>query len=189
MPSTSFRRRVLARAAVPLTAAVMATGVAAVMATPAAASNSYNGNAYISGTGNPYDDFNDEGALNTSTNAVSNATCLWQSILVADGYLDNTVYEIDGSFGAKTRDATESWQSNHGLDDDGSVGKLTFKKVAEIGLIVKSQNDDGSATAVYDGWAMTLQLKRATNGRWSFLNERNDKWYTASYNTRTCPNP
>ncbi|MFI0901119.1 peptidoglycan-binding protein [Streptomyces sp. NPDC020983] len=186
MLSTSFRRRVLARVAVPLTAAALATGIAAATATPAVASGSYNGNAYISGSGSPDDDLNDEGALNLTTNTVSNATCFWQNILYVDGQLKAT--DIDGSFGPDTQGATRTWQFLHGLTQDGSAGKATFTKAGtNVNLLslVGSDVYNGS----YTGVNRNLPISRAANGVWSFYNLRDEKWYTTSYNTRTCPHP
>jgi len=185
MPSSLFRSRPLRRIATPLVAVAIVTGVVAGTALPAAASGSYNGNAYISGSGKADDDFNDEGVLNKSTNSVSNATCLWQNILYADSELDFT--GIDGSFGPGTYDATFGWQVTHGLDADGSAGKLTFTKLGS--LISWLTHDDGTAAGTYYGHRYNVNLSRAANGRWSFQNRVDGKWYSASYNTRTCPVP
>jgi hypothetical protein len=51
----------------------------------------------------------------------------WQSILWADGYLDKCGSSgIDGVFGSRTKSATKTWQSAHGLSADGIVGPLTW---------------------------------------------------------------
>lgn len=169
MSSTSFRRRALRRIAVPLTAAAVATGVAAALATPAAASNSYNGRAYIYGAGSPKDDLNDEGAVNESTNTVSNVTCLWQSMLWVDGYLPKS--GIDGSFGPQTYAATKKWQTAHGLASDGSAGKLTFKK-AGARVTWKDYPVDQFLYGTYANSKKTkvLQIYRVQDGgNWHFF--------------------
>jgi Putative peptidoglycan binding domain len=51
----------------------------------------------------------------------------WQSILWADGYLNKCGSSgIDGYFGSVTTTATKTWQTAHGLSNDGVVGPLTW---------------------------------------------------------------
>ena len=49
------------------------------------------------------------------------AVKIWQVIL---GY---TGTKIDGDFGSGTEADTKEWQNAHGLDDDGVVGKKSWK--------------------------------------------------------------
>ena len=49
------------------------------------------------------------------------AVRIWQVIL---GY---TGTKIDGVFGSGTEGDTKIWQKAHGLDDDGVVGKKSWK--------------------------------------------------------------
>ncbi|MFI0898897.1 peptidoglycan-binding protein [Streptomyces sp. NPDC020983] len=192
MSSSALRSRTLRRIAVPLAATAVALGVAAATATPAAASNSYNGNAYISGSDTPADDLNDEGAVNMSTNTVSSVTCFWQNILYLDGYLSKS--GIDGSFGPATKTATAQWQGDRGLSADGSAGKATF---TEAGIAFGSNwhwTENTSGGRYWVGYRPShvpvesaLEVTRPFDGgAWSFLNKRTGKWVTAAYNTNAC---
>ena len=113
-----------------LAAGIVGTLTAATLAlstSPASASGTYSGRAYVYGAGDWYDDWTDEGILSMATNTESNATCLWQKILWADGYLPYTS-DIDGDFGQTTAWATVNWQVRLKLENiDVVVGKETFK--------------------------------------------------------------
>ena len=77
----------------------VAAATLALGTTPAAASGTYSGLAYVYGADSYTDDWGNEGILSTGTNTNSNATCLWQKILWADGFLDSAA-DIDGKFGS-----------------------------------------------------------------------------------------
>ncbi|UUU19431.1 peptidoglycan-binding domain-containing protein [Streptomyces sp. DSM 40750] len=81
---------------------------------------------YVVGAGEINDDFGDEGPLSRTANNHSNVVGMWQGILWADGHLANS--GRDCWFGPTTEAATKAWQKDHGLDDDGIVGPLTFGK-------------------------------------------------------------
>lgn len=90
--------------------------------------------AYVDGNGSVTDDFGDHyseigGSLcNGCSNSWNTDTVvLWQSVLVADGYLSHS--SIDGKFGPGTRDATRKWQTRYGLSADGKVGPATWRKL------------------------------------------------------------
>src|SRR5690606_29273737 len=112
VPSTRFQEipmflnRTL-RAAVPVAlAAVTALGLN-LSAAPSASANVNDG--YVSGSGAFGDDWDDEGTLGQGYPATySNATCLWQKVLYADGYLSTA--QVDGVFGSTTWAATYNWQ-------------------------------------------------------------------------------
>src|SRR5262245_28832051 len=55
----------------------------------------------------------------------------WQAFLAAKGINPGP---IDGIFGAKTRQATITFQAQHGLSADGIAGKNTFAKAGELGF-------------------------------------------------------
>lgn len=55
-----------------------------------------------------------------------------QILLLGYGY-DLGKWKDDGEFGEKTRLAVEKFQREHGLDDDGVVGKLTWAKLLGVG--------------------------------------------------------
>ena len=87
--------------------------------------------AYVDGALTVKDDWGDnvDGIGGSLCNGCANshntdAVVLWQSILVAEGML--ALGDIDGDFGTKTTNATKIWQSKYGLDNDGSVGDLTW---------------------------------------------------------------
>lgn len=90
--------------------------------------------SYVDGNGSVTDDFGDH------FDEIGNSLCngcgeswntdivvLWQSVLVADGYLSHG--SIDGKFGPGTRDATKKWQARYGLTADGRVGPATWRKL------------------------------------------------------------
>ncbi|MDX3098989.1 peptidoglycan-binding protein [Streptomyces sp. ME19-03-3] len=114
------------------TVGALTAAVLAVSATPAAASGTYSGLEYVYGDGAWSDDWGNEGVVDTNTNRTSNATCLWQMVLWADGYLSSS--GDDGDFGSQTKTATANWQSAHGLTADGSAGKASWSR-AGPGLV------------------------------------------------------
>lgn len=59
----------------------------------------------------------------------------WQAFLAAKGINPGP---IDGIFGAKTRQATITFQAQHGLSADGIAGKNTFAKAAELGFVFET---------------------------------------------------
>ena len=116
---TSKRSRLAA-----CTIGALTAGVLALSATPASASGSYSGLAYVYGGGVFADDWDNEGIVDTSHNKQSNATCLWQKILWADGEL--AASGIDGDFGSNTAAATARWQTKFQVPSDGSAGQKTW---------------------------------------------------------------
>lgn len=93
--------------------------------------------AFVDGNGSVTDDFGDHyseigGSLcNGCANSWNTDTVvLWQSILVAEGFLSHS--SIDGKFGPGTRDATRKWQTRYGLSADGKVGPATWRKLDDL---------------------------------------------------------
>ncbi|MFC7217404.1 peptidoglycan-binding protein [Streptomyces polyrhachis] len=161
-------------------AMVIALGAgAALTASPASASNSYNGLAYVQGSGTFTDDWQDEGRLSTGENTYSNATCLWQKILWAEGKL--AWNSIDGIFGPATQSATKIWQTLHGTDDDGVVGSGTFTRA---GYHLIDSNGDG-AVDTYRGSSNSFLVSRDADGHYLFYDRTGAK-RAAGYNYRTC---
>jgi hypothetical protein len=182
MSSQSIRRRVLRRVAGPASAVVLALGLAAALTTaPAAASGSYTGRAYVYGEGSLAGDWSDEGVVNVATHRSSNVTCLWQTILWADGYLPRS--DIDGIFGDQTHAATVRWQRNHGLTGDGSVGKATFAKAEQN--IVLQDTSDGYQYGMYDGNSLFAVRRPVNAGNWMFASP-SGVFISAAYNWKTC---
>ncbi|MDG4827287.1 peptidoglycan-binding domain-containing protein [Asanoa sp. WMMD1127] len=81
----------------------------------------------ISGAGAVTDDFGDEATLSrTGPYRNSTAVALWQTILAAEGFIDNS--GIDCRFGPGTEAGTRSFQRRYGLSADGIVGPNTWSK-------------------------------------------------------------
>ncbi|WP_083752463.1 hypothetical protein [Saccharothrix sp. ALI-22-I] len=118
----------------------------------------------------------DEGDLSTSEHAYSNATCLWQKILWADGYLTND--GIDGIFGGGTASATLQWEADRALPHDGKVGINAFKKAD-----AKLKSDQERAW-YYDGSEHDAVITFDDDGRFGFYEDGVHR--LAGYNYRTC---
>ncbi|MGW0938837.1 peptidoglycan-binding domain-containing protein [Streptomyces sp. NPDC002666] len=176
--------------------AALAAGTLAVGASPAAASAS---SGYVSGADSYYDDFGDEGTLSTSSYSSSNATCLWQIILLAEGAeeTDGTAFDlsdIDGHFGPNTREATESLQKSWSLGVDGKVGPQTFGAAdtqwnASTGSGELEFRSTGTTDATkyklrYHGAKYYFDFYRTASGNYRFLHK--DAWHYASYTSNTC---
>jgi hypothetical protein len=157
-----------------LTAATLALS-----ASPASASGTHSGRAYVFGAAVFDDDWGDEGDLSTGTHTSSNATCLWQKILWADGYLASS--DIDGIFGGDTKTATQAWQNYWSLPSDGVVGKNTF---ARAGLFLWD-GDKNDAVDTYIGQRYKINISRDSEGRYNFYDGDGIK-RLAGYDYRTC---
>ncbi|MEV0217894.1 peptidoglycan-binding domain-containing protein [Streptomyces sp. NPDC050704] len=173
-------RRLLSAVTVTATA-----GLAFGMSTPLTASAA--GPHVVDGRGAAYNDWGDEGTLSVRRHAESNATRLWQTILYADGakWRDGngrrhtfTKYDIDGSFGWKTRAATKWWQESQDDDElenvDGIVDGETFG-LADDALDGPYRN--GNVT--YSGYRYDVTFKRL-DGKYYVKIDR--RWRVAAYN-------
>lgn len=186
MSSLHLIRRALRTAAVPAVAAAMVFAVA----TPAAASGSYSGRAYVYGSGTVPDDFDDEGVVSVSTHRSSNVTCLWQTILWANGYLPSS--GIDGVFGDQTDAATRKFQLDKGITADGSAGRASWTKAGN--RLAQHDNQNGWLFVVYDGVrgsrsaysSHDFVLQRSPDGNYRFYPPIDGGPYWAAYNSRTC---
>jgi hypothetical protein len=190
MAKVRLTSKTFSKTAIPLTAAVLALGIGVVTGPPASATVA---TGYVSGTGAWADDWNDEGPVSRYSNTRSNATCLWQTILYADGEFGAT--GIDGIFGAETERLTVSWQIGKGkgyLDPDGSAGPDTWN-VAMQQVKYKSTDANGDLRFVYDGNGHTgdmttshdFELARNTAGNWKFKTPSGN-WHMASYTGNDC---
>ncbi|RKE23418.1 peptidoglycan-binding protein [Streptomyces sp. TLI_171] len=169
---------------------LLATAAAALLlggltAAPASASNSYNGAAYINGSGDAVDDLYDEGVLSTTQNARSNATCFWQMILWANdmGVFKDHKERVDGVFGSDTAAATRQFQSAYGLNADGAVGKATFKAAedGDKGMFPSY----GSTPTTYAGTTHSFWVTRDSSGHYHFK-DRTGADRAAGYDYLTC---
>jgi peptidoglycan hydrolase-like protein with peptidoglycan-binding domain len=108
---------------------VLALGAGMALGTTPASASASGG--YISGVGDPMNDWGDEGLVSSSAHSYSNVTAMWQAILWADKAQESngSVFDfsdIDCRFGPNTTHATRVWQARHGLGADGIVGPNTF---------------------------------------------------------------
>ncbi|MEU0675828.1 peptidoglycan-binding domain-containing protein [Streptomyces sp. NPDC006172] len=174
MRTDTRRARFTVGAVGALTAAVLGLS-----ASPAAASGTYSGRAYVYGGGAFAGDWSDEGIVSTGTNRQSNATCLWQKILWADGKL--AASGIDGDFGTGTYNATREWQSTWNLQVDGSAGRNTW---TEAGKWLRDIDGNG-AVDTYIGLVRNFTLSRDSDGRYHFP-DGNGSGRIAGYDYRTC---
>ncbi|MFC7258663.1 peptidoglycan-binding domain-containing protein [Streptomyces lutosisoli] len=144
------------------TVGALAATALALSTSPAAASGTYSGRAYVYGGSVFSDDWGDEGIVSLSSHTYSNATCLWQKILYADGYLPAS--EIDGIFGGTTETATENWQTHWTVTPDGAAGKDTWT-MAGKGL---NDSDGDGAVDQFLGLSHTITITRDSAGRYNF---------------------
>ena len=155
--------------------------LAAVFTTGPAYANTASG--YISGSGVVTDDLNDEGTLSTTSHSFSGAVWLWQTILVADGYLSNSAR--DCQFGSGTKAATKLWQAAHDLDDDGIVGPATFTAAGKNWKLYAYDEDDQIYTARYYGTKSSFPADRMLNGY--YKDSSHDMYFSyTGYNTDYC---
>lgn len=181
------------RLAAAVAAATLVTAAMAGSALPASASAERN---IIDGFGTTYsDDWGNEGVLSSSAYRQSNATCLWQKVLWAEGATeqDGTAFDyadIDGDFGPNTTYATKAIQVRWNLADsisdaDGKVGPNTFGK-ADQRLHAKSGSTAPGQKLVlnYIGVSHSFELERSAAGQYLFYYL--GKWRYSVYSTNTC---
>ncbi|WP_324789360.1 peptidoglycan-binding domain-containing protein [Streptomyces sp. H51] len=176
------------------TIGALAAATLAVSTSPAAASGTYSGLDYVYGAAGWSDDWDNEGVVDINTNASSNATCLWQKVLWADGYLSSSA-DIDGIFGSRTKTATANWQSDSGVGVDGSAGRDTWSLAAIATISYVSGGDATAAdmTLKYSGWnarthtwtGRNFTMKRDASGNYHFI-DGDGAWRKAGYNYRSC---
>ncbi|KJK33487.1 hypothetical protein UK15_39055 [Streptomyces variegatus] len=175
--------------------ALASIGVLAVGVGPASANTS---DGWIRGYDQWTDDFNDEGPLSLWEHPDSNATCMWQRILYAEGATLNNgskfeLPDIDGHFGSRTDQATKSLQRRWGLDDDGIVGPDTLNRaIKQPGDIFRGMYKQSGSTAAgatlhlgYVGKDHSEPFRRNTEGKYLFL-DRQSTWRQAGYDYHTC---
>jgi hypothetical protein len=173
------------------TVGALSAVVLVLSASPASASGTYSGLPYVHGGAYPYDDFGDEGVTDIDTNKLSNATCLWQMTLWANGYLSSKSY-VDGDFGSRTRTATSNYQSDAQLQVDGSAGKQSWSYAGTGQIRYVSGSNDSTLTLMYEGLTTNGQstgrsfsMKRDASGDYQFI-DGDGAWRNAGYNYRTC---
>ncbi|TPQ16659.1 peptidoglycan-binding domain-containing protein [Streptomyces sporangiiformans] len=171
---------------------ILALGTLAVGVTPASAAMS---DGYVRGYDTYVGDWGDEGEFGhgvywypyNSTNAV----CLWQKILWAEGAeeSDHSTFDqadIDGHFGANTQYATETLQARWRLDHDGVVGPLTFGRADDNLRYVSGSDDRGEVlNLTYRGRDWSFSARRDSSGIYSFY-DGNGTRRNAGYDYNSC---
>lgn len=151
--------------------------------TSPASANTNDG--YVSGAGDLYDDWNDEGTVSVNSHTYSNATCLWQNILYAEGYGDHD--DVDGVFGSVTKSRTEDLQQRWNLIDDGIAGEKTWTKAGTkltAGELI-NESTNKKYRMVYSGSRHSFYVYRSDTGVHGF-HEPTGTFRRATYNLRTC---
>ncbi|WP_244207164.1 peptidoglycan-binding domain-containing protein [Streptomyces swartbergensis] len=142
------------------------------------------------------DDWDDEGVLSNGPggHTNSNATCLWQKIMWAEGvkFKINNVSQqftrnmIDGNFGLNTNRATRNLQATWDLSPDGEVGGGTFGRAADNLYKESGSTDRGERLVLgYKGKVHTFTLIRNAEGKYVFK-DRYDDWRQAGYDYHSC---
>ncbi|GGX19151.1 hypothetical protein GCM10010297_45790 [Streptomyces malachitofuscus] len=180
-----------------LAAAAVTTVVAGALAISASPASADIDSGSVSGGGDFTNDWGDEGEISQSRYADSNATCLWQQILWAEGAEESngTPYDasdIDGMFGPNTVHATKDLQERWPLKYvDGKVGNETWG-YADSNLSFYDYAYEyafGGKILRYSGDARTFYLVRAANGSyvfWEGSTNDNGNYRFATYTRRTC---
>lgn len=163
---------------------IVALAAALSLGTAPASANTNDG--YVSGADNPHDDWNDEGTVSANSHASSNATCLWQKVLVAEGLMPYA--NVDGIFGDETKKLTVVLQQRWGMQDvDGIVGDATWTRAGRNLTRGEVVNLDPQRVVrmYYAGRNLEFAVYRAgTNGRHGFYQD--GSFHQASYTNRTC---
>ncbi|MZD05793.1 hypothetical protein GTW43_11950 [Streptomyces sp. SID5785] len=179
-----------------VTTAVVTAAVAGALAIAAAPASASISSGSVSGGGDFTNDWGDEGTISASSHANSNATCLWQQILWAEGAKKSngkayTAADVDGRFGANTTAATKNLQSRWHLGVDGKAGNQTWG-YADSKLRFYDYAYEyafGGKILTYSGAARSFYLVRAENGVyvfWEGSTNDNGKYRFASYTSHTC---
>ncbi|MDT0573989.1 Tat pathway signal protein [Streptomyces sp. DSM 3412] len=175
-------------------AAVMGAAVVTALGLSASPASAKMSDGWVRGYDRFSDDWDDEGDLGRlEPNSNSNATCLWQRVLWAEGAYatnyDNEIFEKDditGYFGWRTYYSTIYLQKQLGADKDGIVGGET------MGLANKHMYQTGGSTARgktlylrYQGKKHSFDLSRNTEGKYVFP-DANDDSRQAGYEYLSC---
>ncbi|NUT96469.1 MAG: Tat pathway signal protein [Saccharothrix sp.] len=170
--------------------AACAVGVMTVGASPASAAMSDN---YVRGYDTYVGDWGDEGpmAFGFQEHNDSNAVCLWQKVLWAEGAKESDLTtfdhsDVDGHFGPNTDAATRSLQARWGLTIDGEVGGGTFGRADNNLRYVTGSTGRGELLYLtYHGKDHDFAIRRDENGIYEFA-DRNGTRRNAGYDYNTC---
>jgi hypothetical protein len=163
-------------------AAVVGTALGATLAVGTLPASAAVSDGYVSGSGSFRNDWSDE-TVHANYYPRSNAACLWQKILWAEGLLTNS--EVDGAFGSKTVARTRSLQSRWGIPATGKANNATFTKAAGRLAFVSGSIANGKRLELkYNGAAHDFTVRRNERGRHGFYLDGG--WKAAAYKQRTC---
>lgn len=175
-------------------AAVMGAAMVATLGLAASPASAQVSDGWVRGYDRFSDDWDDEGDLGRlEPYSNSNATCLWQRILWAEGAYatgyDNKVFakdDIDGYFGWRTFYSTSSLQKRWGLTGDGIAGGNTLSR-ANKHMYQTGGSTDRNRTLYlkYEGKEHSFNLRRNTEGKYVFP-DGNDDWRQAGYKYLSC---
>ncbi|NGO13127.1 Tat pathway signal protein [Streptomyces sp. HC44] len=166
----------------------LAAAALALSASPASAKIS---DGYVRGYDTYVGDWSDEGVISGAELPVSNAVCLWQMVLLAEGIGEPDgskfdIHDVDGHFGTTTQYATKRLQVHWGLADDfddadGRVGPNTFGKADNQLLKTGGSTARGQELQLgyYSGGQHKFAMKRNASGIYTF--QKGTTWHTAYY--------
>ncbi|WP_406224198.1 peptidoglycan-binding protein [Streptomyces canus] len=172
---------------------VAGTAMAATLGLSASPASAKASDGWVRGYDYHIDDFNDEGTLSSSLagHSPSNAVCLWQRILWAEGAKSDTMLpfaeaHITGYFGNGTTVATKWLQAYWHLDVDGKVGNQTFGYAHHHNFKTGGSTDRGETLYLeYRGRSHSFAMRRNTEGKYLFKDYDGD-WRQAGYDYHTC---
>ncbi|GHD11861.1 hypothetical protein GCM10010313_35470 [Streptomyces violarus] len=165
-----------------LAIAVLGTALGATLAVGTLPASAAVSDGYVSGAGGYRDDWSDE-TVHANYFPRSNAACLWQKVLWAEGLLTNS--EVDGAFGSKTAWQTGKLQSRWGIPTSKKADRNTFTKAAGRLKFVSGSTASGKRLELkYDGLVNDFTVRRNEHGRHGFYLDGG--WKAAAYKLRTC---
>ncbi|CAL9300381.1 hypothetical protein SUDANB51_05023 [Streptomyces sp. enrichment culture] len=175
-------------------AAVMGAAMATSLGLAASPASAAVSDGWVRGYDRFSDDWDDEGELShLSPWRDSNATCLWQRILWAEGayatHYDNKIFEkshIDGYFGWRTHYATMDLQKKLGVSADGIVGEKTLSRANKhMYRTGGSTSSNRTLYLRYEGKKHSFDLSRNTDGKYVFPDRKDDS-RQAGYKYHSC---